>query len=113
MSWYNKIKNQYLKLGENVVWAGFIEGKDIGAYYSAADATVFPYSRRIAASGPMALSIGYEKDMILSNVLQNVTFDKNLKYNIDFKDRIKTKEIKKERLWSKVAEKTLGVYKKD
>jgi hypothetical protein len=55
----------------------------------------------------MAIAIGYEKDIILSSILQ---WDK--KYNLDFKNITHTKELKRLRTWDIVAEKTLEVYSK-
>lgn len=70
MDWYRDLEERFTSLGESVRWVGFIPSLDIGLYYSATDAVVFPYSRRLAASGPMALAIGYEKDIILSSILK-------------------------------------------
>jgi hypothetical protein len=69
-SWYNGLKEKFQSLGKAIYWLGFVDGNMISLYYSAADAVLFPYSRRLAASGPMAIAIGYEKDIILSSILQ-------------------------------------------
>lgn len=69
MNWYNKLQKDFESLGDSIQWLGFIDGSMISAYYSAADVILFPYSRRLAASGPMALAIGYEKDIVLSSIL--------------------------------------------
>ena len=47
-----------------------MNAEDIAYAYSVADRVLFPYSRRLAASGPMALAIGYEKDIVVSSILQ-------------------------------------------
>ncbi len=110
MNWYNELKEKYDTLGQRVKWAGFIESKDIEKYYSASDAILFPYSRRIAASGPMAIAIGYEKDIVLSNILSEDTREK-IEYNFDFENTVKTNELKKGRVWSIIADKTAEIYK--
>lgn len=81
-----------------MIWIGFIDGADIASYYSAADAILFPYSRRLAASGPMAIAIGYEKDIVLSSIMKGEN-----NYVFDFEDLKNTYDIKKERTWEKVA----------
>jgi hypothetical protein len=107
MMWYDDLQQRFATLGESIQWLGFIDGRDIPLYYSACDAVLFPYSRRLAASGPMAIAIGYERDIILSSILQWETI-----YSLDLDERIDTREMKKERGWSKIAEKTLDIYHK-
>ena len=110
MSWYTDIKNKFESLGEYVRFIGFIPSDQVDNYYNASDVVLFPYSRRIAASGPMALAIGHEKDIVLSSVLKTEGLEK-VKYEFDMDDIIKTISIKKDRLWSMVAEKTFNIYK--
>jgi glycosyltransferase involved in cell wall biosynthesis len=107
MEWYDDLKQKFENLGESIQWLGFIDGQDIPLYYSACDAVLFPYSRRLAASGPMAIAIGYERDIVLSSILQWESL-----YSLDLDTRIDTHEMKKERVWSKIAEKTLDIYQK-
>ncbi len=107
MAWYEDLKNKFESLGENVRWVGFIPSDKITTYYSASDVVLFPYSRRLAASGPMAIAIGYEKNIVISSVLKG---EKEFKF--DFGDIIKTENLKTERVWYKVAEKTFEVSKK-
>jgi glycosyltransferase involved in cell wall biosynthesis len=105
VNWYELLRMKYESLGKNVRWIGFIPSVEVSRYYSVADVVVFPYSRRLAASGPMAIAIGYEKDIVLSSILKG---DKV--FTFDFNDIQKTKELKDDRTWAKVAEKTLDVY---
>lgn len=104
--WYEGLKMKYESLGEFVKWVGFIPSGEVATYYSASDAVLFPYSRRLAASGPMAIAIGYEKDIILSSILKGET-----EFKFDFNDGQKTAELKKDRIWEKVAEETIKIYK--
>lgn len=106
-SWYKNLQDLYTTLGDSVRWVGFIPGEEISLYYNAADVVVFPYSRRLAASGPMAIAISYEKDLVLSSILQG-----NTQYAIDFYHTQKTDILKINRIWSKVSNQTLALYKK-
>jgi glycosyltransferase involved in cell wall biosynthesis len=110
MTWYEGLQMMYESLGGNVSWLGFIKSEEIPKYYSVCDAVLFPYSRRMAASGPLAIAIGFEKDVALSNVFKNGITDEEFKF--DFEDVLKTGEMKKERVWSVVAGETLAIYKK-
>ncbi len=111
MNWYELLKMKYESLNtdgkEFVRWVGFIPSSDVSKYYSIANAVVLPYSRRIAASGPMAIAIGYEKDIVLSSILKG---HENFSFNFD--DIQKTGELKNERVWTKVAGETIKVYEK-
>jgi glycosyltransferase involved in cell wall biosynthesis len=107
MDWYNGLKKEYEKLGNFVRWVGFIPSDQIATYYSAADSVLFPYSRRLAASGPMAIAIGYEKEIILSSILKGES-----QFIFDFECASQTKGIKKDRTYSIVADRTLTIYEK-
>lgn len=74
--------------------------------YSIADRVLFPYSRRLAASGPMALAIGYGCDIVRSSILKDKT-----EYLFDLDDVEETTELKKYRTWEKIALKTISIYK--
>jgi glycosyltransferase involved in cell wall biosynthesis len=105
MDWYNNLKTEYEKLGDFVRWVGFIPSDQIATYYSGADSVLFPYSRRLAASGPMAIAIGYEKDIVLSSILKGVSI-----FHFNLNDVQKTKEMKKERTWATVTKETSRIY---
>jgi len=82
-----------------------MNAEDIAYAYSVADRVLFPYSRRLAASGPMALAIGYEKDVAISSILKG---EKDFHFDFDVLEKAGT--LKKERTWDKIAEKTQKVY---
>lgn len=107
IKWYEALMHDFLSLDDWVLWIWFIDGKDISLYYSIADVLLFPYSRRLAASGPMALAIGYGKDIVLSSILQG-----EKTFSFDFDDKIHTEEMKKERVWGVVGKRTFEVYQK-
>jgi glycosyltransferase involved in cell wall biosynthesis len=108
MMWYDSLRADFESLGESVGWTWFIDWRDISTYYSAADAILFPYSRRLAASGPMALAIGYEKPIVLSSVMQGLPWE----YVFDFENILDTTKLKKERTWGKVSIETIKTYQK-
>ncbi len=55
----------------------------------------------------MALAIGYEKDIIVSSILQG-----KKEYHFDFDDPVNTQKWKQERGWNIIALQTLHVYEK-
>lgn len=105
MNWYKDLKNKYESLGDKARWVGFIPSDQIPIYYSAADAVLFPYSRRLAASGPMAIAIGYERDIFLSSVLEG-----KREYEFSLANVVQTRFIKSERTWGKITQKTEELY---
>lgn len=107
-------------------WIGFISEDQIGDYYSASDVSIYPYSTTLSSSGPMALAIGYEKPFLGSSVFSNIfinypqlLFDRNPK---SMADRLEhffehqqsyqgiSSELKKQRIWETVGQKTSGIY---
>jgi hypothetical protein len=70
MLWYSDLEKKFLSLGDHVHYTGFMDTTTMQYAYSAADRVLFPYSRRLAASGPMAIAIGYQKPIVLSSVMQ-------------------------------------------
>lgn len=105
--WYSELKQKFESLGKHVRWLWFIDGTMIPAYYSASDAILFPYSRRLAASGPMAIAIGYEKNIVLSSILEG-----EKKFIFDINKIVCTRDLKTSRTWGIIAEKTIKVYSK-
>jgi glycosyltransferase involved in cell wall biosynthesis len=109
ITWYADLQNKFISLGEQVRWVGFISSEEISLYYSASDVVLFPYTRRLAASGPMAIAIGYEKNIIVSNVFAGKA-GKNDSYVFDLQTTTNLTELKKERTWNAVAMHTIKVY---
>ncbi len=66
---FEKIKNHITQLKrDDIIMAGFIEADEIEKYYTQSLAVVVPAVISIAASGPLALALGYNKNVIFSNI---------------------------------------------
>lgn len=110
---------------ENYKWIWFIEEKDIVHYYSAADISVYPYTIQMSSSGPMSISIGYNKPFLASDVFRGsidedmLLFERNPramseKLDFFFKNRERYSDIigqmRSERLWDRVGASTYHLY---
>lgn len=49
---------------------GFVEDRDIALYFAAADLVVLPYRALMSSSGPLAMTIAFEKPFIMANALK-------------------------------------------
>jgi len=107
-------------------WHGFIDEKEITAYYSASDVSLYPYTTAMSSSGPMSFAIGYEKPFLVSSAFDVIfkkypllLFDRtseSLEAKLDYffahresYDDI-SRTLKKERAWNRVASQTLQTY---
>lgn len=131
----NYLKNEYERLrtkankligNKNLRWVGFIKEEEINKYYSAADVSVFPYQIAMSSSGPMSISIGYEKPFLASDAFEKIfskellfkmsssELSKKLSYFFSNEDKYRdlVKELKNERVWLSVGKKTRKVYAK-
>lgn len=129
---YNRLKGKVELLKGHSRWVGFIEEKDISYYYCASDLAVYPYTKPLASSGPMAISMGYEQPFIASEVFshfldEKLIFKKNKESllqklseffyiknnckgdNNQYTDYIK--KLKEHRLFDRVARSTLELYR--
>lgn len=126
---YNRLRDKAKKiLGKKHIWDDeFVNGEKMSIYYPASDAVLFPYTRSLSSSWPMAISIWYETPFLASDVfkesLENDLFlferDSNKmaeKINFFFENQEKyndlLKKMREERLWGKVWEFTYNFYKK-
>lgn len=116
------------ELGQNVDWQEwFVDGTKMALYYPASDVVLFPYTRSISSSWPMALSIGYEIPFLASDVFtesidnQDLIFQKSPKWLSEklhyfFENTEKyswvINSMREERLWKEVWKKTYSIYKK-
>jgi glycosyltransferase involved in cell wall biosynthesis len=107
-------------------WEGFISESDIQLYYSASDLSIYPYTTALSSSGPMAFAIGYEKPFLVSTAFSGVfkqyeqlLFEKTpvslssrLEYFFTHRDDYAevSRELKSERSWARIGDKTLKVY---
>jgi glycosyltransferase involved in cell wall biosynthesis len=72
LKWYDELANRAQSLAPRLRWVGFISNDQVGLYYSSADTCVFPYSRRIAASGPLAIALSFGRAIALSDGLKGL-----------------------------------------
>lgn len=106
-------------------WVGFIGEQDIVNYYSASDVSIYPYTVAMSSSGPMAFAIGYERPFLASDAFDKVIDNPEMIFQrtpnhlvsqlrVFFQDKKRfqssIKRMKKERLWTKIGEKTYGLY---
>lgn len=106
-------------------WVGFINEENLINYFSASDVSVYPYTICLSSSGPMALSIGFEKPFLASDVFGEVIENKNFIFSTkseglaqklaEFfanKERFQaeTRKLKRERLWGEIARQTYTLY---
>lgn len=106
MDWFHDLEKKFVSLGDCVKYVGFMSEEMMEYAYSASDRVLFPYSRRLAASGPMAIAIWYEKPIVLSNILKWM----NGKYELKLDEISPTIQLKKERVWSNIAKSTVHIY---
>lgn len=126
---YNRLKNKAEKLlGKNHIWDDeFVNWEKMSTYYPASDVVLFPYTRSLSSSWPMAISIWYETPFLASDVfresLENDLFlfervPQKMAEKIDYFFRNQEKyddlliKMRQERLWNKVWEFTYNFYTK-
>ena len=122
-----------LLLREQYSWPGFISEKDLPQYFSLSEVMIFPYTTFMAASGPMALALGYQVPFLASEVFEKADFaNDRLIFKRDplslaraLADFLKSaqskngrtpiaanyfKQLKADYAWDKVAQKTAAIY---
>ena len=108
-------------------WRGFIDEKDIAAYYSASDVSLYPYTTAMSSSGPMSIAIGFEKPFLVSTAFEYIfnnypllLFDRSpaslankLGYFFTHKAEYEgiSLRLKLERSWERAADSTLLSYR--
>ena len=114
---------------DNILFRGFITEEKVPVYFSAADLVVFPYEICMHASGPLSLSISYEKPFLISDSFEETVASRDVVFannprdlaskidqyftdpNFRRKSLMCSHKFKTERSWSDVANKTLRLYK--
>jgi glycosyltransferase involved in cell wall biosynthesis len=123
------LKERARSVSPNIQFTAFVEENDIGVYFSAADLVVLPYTIGLSSSGPLALSIAYDRPFIVSTALASVVdldaaifeptvqslvekIDRFLK-NHDLRCEIRDYglKLKAERSWPRIGEKTRNLYR--
>jgi len=114
-------------ISEKIVFTGFVPEEKIPLYFSAADITVFPHIVSMAASGPLALAVGYDTPFLISDTIGQYLDSKEPVFQrnpIDLSNKIKdcldgsTRDVlvsiidklKVERSWDNVKEMTSNLY---
>jgi glycosyltransferase involved in cell wall biosynthesis len=67
MEYYNYIQKKTKEV-DAIRFVGFIPETKLRLYISAADVIVFPYSIPISASGPLSISLGFNKLVLCSDI---------------------------------------------
>lgn len=71
---------------------GFVQQEDIPLYYSASDVVVLPYRTFMSASGPLSIAFSFKKPFLVSESLQDVIDQKDIK-NALLKYRLSPKSV--------------------
>ncbi len=124
---YSRLKNKALtQLWDNVDWQEwFVDAAKMALYYPASDVVLFPYTRSISSSGPMALSIWYNVPFLASDVFtesiddENLLFEKSpdwlskkLRFFFEHQDEYAQiiSKMRNERLWTEIGKETYKIY---
>jgi glycosyltransferase involved in cell wall biosynthesis len=126
MDVYNSMKEKAEKLlVDKHTWVGFIAEDSIKYYFSASDLSIYPYTYHLASSGPMSISIGYEKPFLASDVFDNLIEDKNMLFKKNPQDMVvalkkfflnkdlyeeQIKKLKESSLWGTNGKKLYDIY---
>ena len=125
------LKKKAIDTGRNIIFTGFVPEEKIAMYFSAADVVVCPYTVFMSSSGPLSLSLAYSKPFLVSESYKGVIELEELIFRNDPKELaekialiINSKsslkehalnycmQMRKERLWNTIANKTDEVYRR-
>lgn len=113
---------------ERIIFTGFVPEDKISLYFSATDLVVLPYTTFISSSGPMNLTIAYEKPFLVSDVFRDIAAIHEMVFERDPKalaakiekifddERMRQKFLKHVRIlkkqhgWAEIIKKYLEVY---
>jgi len=134
LTYIDKIKK--IAESKKVLITGFIDEKDIPFYFCSCDLVVLPYKEFMSSSGPLSLSVSYEKPFLISKNLdpyfktadfKKALFDSkipqkdfylnfnNLEESFDFctknSDNFKNfvRSLKEQRSWNKISKEYLNI----
>lgn len=125
---YDRLTTKAKKLlWNNHIWDDqFVDWEKMSIYYPASDLVLFPYTRSLSSSWPMAISIGYEIPFLASDVfkesIENDLFlferekrkmAEKIDYFFENKGEYLTlvEQMREERLWDKIGALTYNLYK--
>ena len=124
--WYDMIDQRAKKMPWVIRIWWFIPDEMIPVIYAASDLLIMPYLYMLAASGPMALALAYGLPFLVSEVFSPVIANKSMRFNKTPSDLAKKVEawgqspdmleslileLRAERLWGIVSEKTVLLYR--
>lgn len=66
------LQKRKIKTSGNILQTGFLEEKDIGQYFAAADLAVFPYRGLIGSSGSLSYALSYKKPFVISSLMSGI-----------------------------------------
>lgn len=123
------LKKRARSISPNIRFTGFVPEEDIPVYFGAAELVILPYTQAFSSSGPMSLAIAYEKPVLISNIVAR-TLDKVVPHaepteqalaqaimkffsdeSLRIRTRIAMRDLKRERSWKQVAQRTIELYK--
>jgi len=97
-----------------IVFTGYVPEDEIPLYFSVADIVVLPYKARIAASGPEALAIAFERCYVIESVGHKNTYTLSSSITSALLSieacRNRSADLKILRAWSNVARQHLRIY---
>lgn len=108
--YFNYLKNMPKKLGvgDNVVFTGFLSWKDLGILFTITDLFIFPYEKRVNASGSLNSVIPYLKPIIVSDSsLFDELREAKAVITVDVKNKEKLRNAIMDIIYSKSLRKTL------
>ncbi len=105
VGWYQALAERAQSLSPRLRWVGFIPNHHVALYYASADICVFPYTRRLAASGPLALAFGFKKAVALSNSLKGIP-GSVFKFETEDSELLEKSQLS----WDQTSRLTLGIY---
>jgi glycosyltransferase involved in cell wall biosynthesis len=132
MDYFNSIQ-RYAESIPNIYFTGFIPEDRLSIYISAADVIVFPYSAPVAASGPLHISLGFNKLVLCSDIpiFREMITTEKLLFKADCSEDLYTKlkyilslsvnkksdilqlitHLRNNHSWPRIAERTIATYK--
>lgn len=123
----HSLKEKAKQLSDNIVFTGFVPNEKISTYFSAADIVILPYKAVFSSSGPLSLSIAYEKPFLVSDAFKEVIKIKDVIFrdhtelvekinlilnNKNFRHKLLEyiRLLKKQKKWNEVAKRHLRIY---
>ncbi len=124
-----RLQAQAARAPGRIMLTGFVPEPDVPLVFAAADVVVFPYTRAISSSGPLALSAAYGKAFLASESLAPIIQEPALLFPntapglrrkleqflsdgwLEVKSRRYAQQLCQARQWGQVARQTLDVYR--